>query len=88
LVGLAIASSRGWRPRWWRFVAAVLIVLGGAFSAFLVLALGVLSDWTDPGSNIPTPYAIGAAAVFGTSVLVAVKLLLDWRRGAGVRPKP
>ena len=67
------------RSRVARAVAAALVAVATAVGALFVLMLGVLSSWTDSGTNVPLPFVIGAAAVGIAGGALVVRLLLGLR---------
>jgi hypothetical protein len=73
-------------PTWWRPIAGVIIVLGGVLAALSVLMIGLMSSWTDSGSNIPAPFLIGAVVVLGIAVLVALRVFRSGRPASMVGP--
>ena len=81
LVAVVIAALAVWRPAWRRPIASLIIVAGALVLALFVLALGVLSSWTDRGDNIPIPFLIGAIAMAAGGLIVAARVL----RGGGPR---
>jgi len=79
LVALVIATLVVRRPAWRRPIAALITVAGALVVAFFVLALGVMSSWTDRGDNIPIPFFIGAIATVAAGLIVAARVLLGGR---------
>ena len=79
LVAAAIVMLVVRRPAWRRPIASLIIVAGTLVVAFFILALGVLSSWTDPGDNIPAPFLIGAIATGAAGLIVAARVLLGGR---------
>jgi hypothetical protein len=67
------------RPAWRRPIASLITVAGTLLVAFFVLALGVMSSWTDRGDNIPAPFLIGAIATVAAGLIVAARILLGGR---------
>lgn len=67
------------RPAWRRPIASLITVGGALVVAFLVLALGVMSSWTDRGDNIPAPFLIGAIATVAAGLIVAARVLFGGR---------
>ena len=67
------------RPAWRRPIASLITIAGTLVVAFFVLALGVMSSWTDPGDNIPTPFLIGAIATVVAGLIVAARVVLGGR---------
>jgi hypothetical protein len=79
LVAVVIATLVVRRPAWRRPIASLITVAGALVVAFFILALGVLSSWTDPGDNIPAPFLIGAIATVAVGLIVAARVLLGGR---------
>ena len=76
LVVAVVATLVVRRPTWRRPIASLITVAGTIVVAFFVLALGVMSSWTDPGDNIPTPFLIGAIATVAGGLILAAHVLL------------
>ena len=62
-----------------RLVGTMPILLVLLVVASFVLALGVMSSWTDRGDNIPIPFLIGAIATVAAGLIVAARVLLGGR---------
>src|SRR5688572_19340470 len=71
LVAAVIAIAVVRRPAWRRPIASLITVAGTLVVAFFVLALGVMSSWTDRGDNIPIPFLIGAIATVAAGLFFA-----------------
>ena len=76
LVVAVVAALAVRRPTWRRPIASLIIVAGALVLALFVLALGVMSSWTDRGDNIPIPFLIGAIATVAAGLIVAARVLL------------
>ena len=79
LVVAVVATLVVRRPAWRRPIASLITLAGTLVVAFFVLALGVMSSWTDPGDNIPTPFLIGAIATVAGGLILAARVLLGGR---------
>ena len=79
LVAVVIVMVAVRRPAWRRPIASLITVAGTLFVTFFVLALGVMSSWTDRGDNIPIPFLIGAIATVAAGLVVAARVLLGGR---------
>jgi hypothetical protein len=77
---LAVVVLARSRSRVARAVAATLVGVATVVGALFVLMLGVLSSWTDAGTNVPLPFVIGAAAVGMAGGALVLRLLLGLRR--------
>jgi hypothetical protein len=82
VVAAVLLVARRVAPRAVRPLAAVLTVAATAVVVVLILLIGVLSSWTDAGTNIPLPFVVTGAIVAIGGLALAVGLL---RRGAGSR---
>jgi hypothetical protein len=81
LVGAVFVA---WRlPATRRPFAALAVALAGAGLAVAVAMIGVLSSWTDSGTNIPQPYAALAGVALALGVILAVAILVS-----GLRRRP
>lgn len=86
VVGL-VALLRRYAPRALRPIAALLAVAGTVMAVLFVLALGVLSSWTDEGSNVPLPFLV-AAVVVGIGGGIVTAWIVRGRRPAEPAPEP
>jgi hypothetical protein len=76
VVAVVAALRRGWgRP-----IAAILVLVTSGIVALVVVVGGMFSDWSDPGSNIPVPYLVGAIAALAVGILIAGRVLLGGAR--------
>ena len=82
-----LALIRRVAPRALRPLAALLVVAGTVVAVLLVLAIGVLSSWTDEGTNVPLPFLI-AAVVVGIGGGIAAIWVLRGRREPEPAPDP
>jgi hypothetical protein len=80
---LIAAVAAGLRRGWGRPIAAILILVTSGIVALVVVAGGMFSDWSDPGSNIPVPYLVGAIAAMAVGVLIAGRVLLGGAKTDG-----
>ena len=76
---LAVMVLARSRSRVARAVAAALVAVATVVGALFVLVLGVLSSWTDAGTNVPLPFVVGAAAVGIAGGALVLRLLMGLR---------
>lgn len=89
LVILTVVIVAAWRRGWGRLIAAIASLVLSGFGALTVVAVGMFSDWSDAGSNIPVPYVIGAIAVLAAGIFVAGRILFfGGRKRTAESPDP
>jgi hypothetical protein len=77
VIGVAVLLIRV--PGLRRPLAALATIVVGLVGAPFIALLGVMSSWTDPGTNIP-PLFLGAAIVWAVGFAIAAVALLPRRR--------
>ena len=82
-----LALIRRLAPRALRPLAALLTLGGTVLAVVFVLLLGILSSWTDDGSNVPLPFLI-AAGMVGIGGGIAAIWVLRGRRPPEPAPDP